>query len=116
MSVTEAEIQSKILVEVGALPHVRLFRNNVGVAVFAGGQRIRYGLCHGSSDLIGMTQIVVTPDMVGAIIAVFTAAEVKRLGVKPEPLQANFLQFVRDFGGRADVVRSVEDAVRLVTP
>ena len=113
---TEPEIQSAIWRAVGALPDFRCWRNNQGVATFAGGQRVRYGLANpGGSDLIGLRAVTVTPDMVGQKLAVFTALEVKTPAGRVEPEQRNFINFVRSFGGIADVVRSPEDAVRLVT-
>lgn len=113
---TEAEIQSAIWLAVGALPGVRMFRNNQGIATFAGGQRVKFGLANpGGSDLIGLRSVVVTPDMVGQTVAVFTALEVKTPTGRVEPEQKNFINFVRSFGGIADIVRSPEDAVRLVT-
>jgi hypothetical protein len=113
---TEAEIQSAIWLAVGALPGVRLFRNNQGVATFPGGQRVRYGLANpGGADLIGLRTITVTPEMIGQKLAVFTALEVKTPVGRVEPEQRTFLDFVIGFGGIAGVVRSPEDAVRLVT-
>jgi hypothetical protein len=112
---TEAEIQAAIWLAVGALPGVRLFRNNQGVATFAGGQRVRYGLANpGGSDLIGLRSVVVTPEMVGQKLAIFTALEIKTPTGRMEPEQRNFIDFVQRSGGIADVVRSPEDALRLV--
>jgi hypothetical protein len=124
---TETALQNRIRLAVGRLPHVRLWRNNVGAAwlgevvrqdeetvTLLRPRRVVYGLCEGSSDLIGATQVIITPDLVGKAVAVFTAAEVKRpKGVSSEE-QRNFIRFVRGFGGIADVVRSPEDALHLV--
>ena len=95
----------------------RLFRNNVGTAyqgkmATISGQRvlsnprfINFGLCVGSSDLIGWTEIEITPEMVGQKIAVFTAIEVKTENGKTTPLQDNFIETVRNAGGIAKVER-----------
>lgn len=124
---TEAEIQSAIRRSVGALPHVRLFRNNRGVAwmgdvvsrqtgfvTLRNARLVEFGLVTGASDLIGPVQITITAADVGRTVALFGAAEVKRPGVKVPEHQQRFVDFVRGFGGIADVVRSPEDALRLV--
>lgn len=72
------------------------------------------GLPPGFSDLFGLVPVVITPDMVGQQVAVFTALEVKTAKGKPTEKQAAFIKAVNDNGGRADVVRSPEDAVRVV--
>lgn len=71
------------------------------------------GLPPGFADLFGLVAVEITPDMVGQKLAVFTALEVKD-GARVSPLQRNFINAVNDNGGRAGVVRSVEDAERLV--
>lgn len=87
----------------------RLFRNNVGQYTDRNGNVIRYGLCVGSSDLIGWTPVTITPDMVGQTIAVFTAVEAKTLRGKPTMAQISFLSAVRRAGGRAILARSTDD-------
>lgn len=124
---TEADVQSEIRRAVGLLPHARLFRNNRGKAwigkaisrqdglvTLANARRIEFGLFDGASDLIGLTQIHITSEWVGRTIAAFTAGEVKRPGETVPTHQKQFLDFVREFGGLADVVRSADDALRLV--
>lgn len=124
---TEAEIQSDIRRAVGLLPHTRLFRNNRGKAwmgkvisrqdglvTLTNARHVEFGLTNGASDLIGLTQIQVTPEWVGRVLAVFTAGEVKRRGERVPEHQQQFVDFVRAFGGLADVVRSPDDALRLV--
>lgn len=69
------------------------------------------GLCRGSSDIIGLREIVITPEMVGQTIAQFTALEVKQPGRYPTPDQRHFLDVVTARGGFARVVRAVGDLV-----
>ena len=88
----------------------RVFRNNVGLAVYPDGSRVKYGLCVGSSDIIGFVPVVITPDMVGQTVAVFLAVETKA-GTKATKEQDAFIAMVQRFGGRAGVARSDEDAI-----
>ena len=50
---SEQELQQRIRLELGRGP-VRLWRNNVGALRDQRGQLVSYGLCRGSSDLIGL--------------------------------------------------------------
>lgn len=125
----ESHIQAEIRLSLGRLAFTRMLRNSKGQGwmgtvkrrtnteiVLTHPRAVPFGLlAPGSSDLIGMTQVVVTPDMIGQTVAIFTALEVKRPGVKPEPEQDEFVTFVRDFGGCADIVRSPDEAVKIVT-
>jgi hypothetical protein len=72
------------------------------------------GLPPGFSDLFGLVQVKITPDMVGQTVGMFYALEVKQPGKKPSPLQRNFLQAVNDNGGIAGRVTSPEEALQLV--
>ncbi|MEM7046052.1 MAG: VRR-NUC domain-containing protein [Pseudomonadota bacterium] len=84
----------------GIMPHpARVFRNNVGVATYPGGERVRYGLCPGSSDLIGWMPVTITPEMVGKTVAVFLAVEVKGPRGRLSGAQENFLERVKKAGG-----------------
>lgn len=71
------------------------------------------GLPPGFSDLFGLVSVEITPEMVGQKVAIFTGLEVKD-GARVSPLQRNFINAVNDNGGRAGVVRSVDDAEKLV--
>lgn len=75
----------------------------------AQGRLVRYGLCPGSSDLIGLRQVTITPDMVGQTIAQFVAIEVKDRG-RVTPEQERFITMVLQAGGLAGIARSVDDA------
>jgi hypothetical protein len=106
----EQQLQNEIRLALGSLPGVRLFRNNVGALKDPRGQLVTYGLCTGSSDLIGLRRVTVTPDMVGQQVAVFTALEVKRPGQTPTEAQGKFLGMVDGMGGLSGVVTSIADA------
>lgn len=72
------------------------------------------GLPPGFSDLFGLVPVVVTQDMVGQCVAVFMALEVKTPKGRASDKQGAFLKAVNDNGGRAGVVRSADDALRMV--
>ena len=91
----------------------RLWRNNTGALKDQRGQLVRYGLCPGSSDLIGFRTVVITPNMVGQRIAVFAAVEVKDRG-RPTEQQQAFINLVQQAGGLAGVARSVPDALSIL--
>lgn len=63
-----------------------------------------FGLCIGSSDLIG-----VTPD------GRFLAVEVKTSKGRTTIQQTNFIDAVRNAGGVAGIARSPDEALRLLT-
>ena len=97
-------------IQVEASRHgVRLFRNNVGTLKDALGNYVKYGLCVGSSDLVGWAHRHVD----GAAVAVFVAVEVKSEKGRITEEQLNFIEAVKKAGGLAGVARSVEDAIRI---
>ena len=91
----------------------RLWRNNTGALRDSRGQLVRYGLCPGSSDLIGFRSIVLTPEMVGQRVAVFAAVEVKDRS-RPTQQQEAFIALVQRGGGMAGIARSVPDALSIL--
>lgn len=102
----------------------RLLRNNSGVLFNKEGTPVRYGLGNiskrvndklKSGDQIGWTSVVITPDMVGKTVAVFTNIEVKSNSFKirsiyppksREAAQERFCALVRSHGGFAAIVNS----------
>ena len=97
-SKTEANIQKEIMLALSQAG-CTVWRNNTGA--FKDGDRfIKYGLCKGSSDLIG-----IAPN------GRFLAVEVKTAKGKPTKEQINFIEQVRMKGGIAFVARSAEEAV-----
>jgi len=122
MKLTESQIQSQCMLDLSAAG-ARIFRNTVGKAIpcpqcgCKPKHTFSYGLCPGSSDLIGWTSVTVTPDMVGQRLAVFTAVEVKRPGArtskKRKEQQRDFIDAVNRAGGRAGVARSSREALAI---
>lgn len=114
------------MIGISKLPQCVIWRNNTGVgwsgkSYAQGNNRVvvnafplRSGLCNGSSDLIGITQIEITPDMVGRKIGIFTAIETKTLKGKASIEQDRFINRVRELGGIAGIARNEEEALKLI--
>jgi len=111
---SEQEIQQRVRLALGEIPEVRAFRNNTGKLRDVNGQWVEFGLCIGSSDLIGWTSIEITPEMVGKKVAVFTAVEVKTPTGRATAEQTNFISRVREAGGIAGIARSPEEARNII--
>lgn len=109
---SEQELQQRIRLELSR-GDIRLWRNNVGALRDARGQLVTYGLCRGSSDLIGLRQITVGPEHLGMSLAVFTAIEVKGPRGQVQPEQQRFIELIQRMGGRAGVARSLDEARRI---
>lgn len=117
MTQKETQVWREIML---GLPQCRLFRNQryKGPIVARGKITGAWADCgiggDGGADLVGFTPVVITPDMVGRTLAVFTAIETKVKGNYADSDQRTFLEGVRSQGGIAGVCRSVEDAEKLV--
>lgn len=105
--------ESKLLKEVQIFASslgARMLRNNCGQLQDREGRWVRYGVANpGGSDLVGWTPCVVTANMLGHTIAVFTAIEVKTPTGRPSKEQLAFLEAVRSAGGIAVLARSIDD-------
>lgn len=120
----EMRAQMKEATTLGA----RLFRNNTARAwagnrithhpdssvTIRNARPIHAGLCLGSSDLVGWMPVVVTPDMVGETVAIFTAVEIKTPRGRPSAGQVNFIDAVNRAGGFAGFSRSNADLARIL--
>jgi hypothetical protein len=109
----EQVIQNEIRLAISS-PTVKMFRNNVGSLKDENGQRVTFGLCNGSSDLIGFTSKTITADDIGKTVAVFTAIEIKTPKGKISESQQAFIDMVKSKGGLAGVARSIEDAQEML--
>jgi hypothetical protein len=110
---SEQELQQRIRLELGRGP-VRLWRNNVGALRDQRGRLVSYGLCPGSSDLIGLRRLRVAPEHLGQELAVFCALEIKSQQGRPTAEQQRFLALVQAMGGLAGVIRTPEEARSLL--
>ena len=124
----EDEVQQYVRIE-AAKYECNLLRNNTGVLEDKTGRPVRYGLANESSkqnenfkssDLIGIASIIITPQMVGQRIAVFTAVEVKKEGWtfnprdKREVAQLAFINWVKKLGGFAGFAQSIQDLKKIL--
>lgn len=108
---TEKDVERKLILHASEIGST-LFKNNVGMYRDERGNVIRFGLCKGSSDLIGWTPVTITQAMVGKRIAVFTAVEVKKNkhgSYRATDDQLRFISAVNRNGGLALVADCNED-------
>lgn len=125
---TESDVQQHIILH---SPHIDtwLLRNNSGAFKNSEGQLIRFGLGNisakvnetmKSSDLIGLHEVTITPEMVGKKVGIFTAIEVKGPHFKPSPkdkryiAQCNFINLVNTKGGIGAVCSSKEQYDKII--
>ena len=103
----ESAVTRSCLTYLGSLPHVKLWRNHSGLAVFQSGTTCRVGIpSEGGGDYLGF--------IVENGVAVFLSVEFKRLsGGRTAEKQKKWRDFVLANGGRAVVISSVEEAKRL---
>lgn len=110
----ESAVLSQTQIEFCRATNGLIFRNNSGACEDKTGRIIRYGLGHtsaqqvrqwASSDLIGITPVRITPEMVGRTLGVFTALETKHSdwhmtpGDKRAAAQLRFIELVQSVGG-----------------
>lgn len=122
-SAAHTSLKAECLLAHGARPGIRLFNNPVGEGwigkpvrsaqkdrlTLIAPRRIVYGLCPGSTDLVGFRSIVITADMIGKTIAQIVAPEVKTGQGQLQGSQSPFIETIRNAGGVAGVVRSTDD-------
>lgn len=128
MKISEDQVTQLIQLE-SPIHNVALFRNNSGAMVDATGRMVRYGLGNiskqfnadfKSSDLIGITPTIITHEMIGQTIGVFTACEIKSSdwkykGTAREVAQQNFINFIKARGGIGGFCKSVDDFLKIVS-
>lgn len=101
---SEAKVQHDILLAFGAMPHMRLWRNNSGLlyAPGPGGtmRRVRAS-AEGAPDILGLLR--------GGL---FLGIECKSESGRQSPAQVAFQQMIEKMGGLYILARSVEDVRR----
>lgn len=119
---TETSVQQRVRIEHCEKTMGQMWRNNVGACEDATGRMVRYGLGNDSaqlnrvvksSDLIGITPTLITPEMVGYSLGVFTAYEIKAPGWRmPTPMPGRELKDQPDATQRALAQQRFHDIVR----
>ena len=97
----EANIQARIMMALSEAG-CTVWRNNTGLLPDHRGKPVRFGLCVGSSDIIG-----ICPD------GRFLAVEVKNETGRASEAQLKFIAAVKARGGRAGIARSEAQAVEI---
>lgn len=97
-SKTEQNIQKEIMLELSRVG-CTIWRNNTGAYKTPDGAYIKFGLCVGSSDIIGICE------------GRFLAVEVKTKTGRASDKQLNFIAAVKRAGGIAFIARSAEEAL-----
>lgn len=105
MTNPETIIQNDIRFHVGRRSDVTLWRNSTGEMRLPQGGSLKFGLCVGSADIVGIVRVPL-PNPVG----VFLAIEVKTATGRATKEQINFLDHVNKMGGIAFIARSVDEA------
>jgi hypothetical protein len=124
MSITEKNIQSEIMLAVSQYGCMvwrnetagcwagKVIKKDKGNVTIENARFINAGLCKGSNDIIGITPVLITQEMVGKTLGVFTGIEVKtkigRLSDEQKIFDAN----VNRINGVSFTARSAEEAVR----
>lgn len=119
----ESTVQQEIQIQAKYF-NCDLMRNNSGALKDDTGRVVRYGLGNvskehndriKSSDLVGFTKIVITPEMIGKTVAVFTAIECKKEAWNEnkilddrEKSQKSFIDWIKKNGGFAGFANSVD--------
>lgn len=124
----ESAVASHIRLDAAQLG-VNLWRNNSGSFQNDQGRWVRFGLGNdskalnrvfASSDFIGITPVVITSDMVGQTVGVFTAIETKPSTWRMIPsdkraiAQAAFHDIVKRAGGLAGFARNIEEFRKVI--
>lgn len=112
----ETRLQNEIRLALSSeCAQVTTWRNHVGCLQDGNGKWIKFGLCPGSSDLIGIRKVKITQEMVGQEIGQFVALEIKTDTGKARCDQYTFLDHVNERGGLGAIIRSSAEAVKLLS-
>jgi len=133
----ESNIQRRIMLELSKAG-ARLFRVNVAFAwvgnkvikinhrnknsvqlengdvVIREGRPLKTGVPVGYPDLTGFAPLVITNEMVGQTLPIYTAIEVKNENGRASPEQLKFLEVIKNANGFAGIARSEAEAMDII--
>lgn len=99
-----------------SLSRGQIYKAQGGERVVFDAYPVKGGLCEGSSDIVGFVPTVITAEMVGKTLPVFSVWEVKDGTGRPTDKQLNFVNMVQAAGGIGAIVRSTDDARASLQP
>lgn len=129
MMESEKEIQDAARIALSRNQKGFYFRVNIGSAWVSSQKPIKLGggdiilknarpfdtgIPSGFPDIFGITEITITPEMVGQKIGIFTGLEAKSPKGHASKSQKNMLEKIIKSGGIAGVFRTPEEAVEIV--
>lgn len=103
MAQPERVLQNEIIIELSKAGCLAWNNDTGAVKNAKNGLWVKYGLCVGSSDIVG-----ICPDGIALFV------EVKTPTGRASPEQRNFIAACRRNGARAGIARSVDDSLRIV--
>lgn len=127
-TINEHDIQNQIRLTISQQNLGVSFRTNVGTAwtgdnvihnpdksvTIINARPFQTGLPKGFSDLLVVTPVIITPDMIGQLIARAGFLEIKTKTGRVRPEQINFIEQMQRLGARAGVARLIEDAIQIL--
>lgn len=103
----ETKIQNRIMMAMSKKGYL-CWRNQVGLFKTMDGRTVNIGV-KGSSDLMAIKPIVITPDMVGQTLPIFVAVEVKTATGRQSEPQKKWQAAVEKLGVEYILARSEND-------
>lgn len=112
----ETDLQNEILLAIGSRPDTLAWRQTVGAfrAMDNPSRIVRVGV-PGMSDVMSVVAVTVTPRMVGAVVPVAVAHEIKTATGKQREAQKLWQKAFEERGGIYLISRSPEDSLRAIT-
>ena len=125
---SEAAVSAEITMELSRRGS-RVFRNNSGAVTTDDGRHVRFGLGNisakinksvKSSDLIGITPVIITQDMVGKQLGVMLSIEVKNSTWKRDTndphqnAQQKWIDIIKSLGGIGGFVSDIDQLDELL--
>lgn len=128
INIREADIQNQIRLTISQQNLGVSFRTNVGQAwtgdnvihnsdksvTIINARPFQTGLPKGFSDLLVISPTIITPEMIGQLIARAGFLEIKTKTGRVRPEQVNFIEQMQKLGASAGIARSIDDAIQIL--
>ena len=84
-------------------------RDKINFVVIENPRFCEFGLYSGAGDLIGWEEIIVTKEMIGKKLAIFTSEEIKSFTDRMSVAQKTWHDVVTMAGGNSDIIKEQKD-------